>query len=220
MNTFPALPGTVLRQYDADGDYKDTPIIGWQHVQGNMCFPVFPCGNRSVGPGSVLIIPVNEWVPQMFVHPSSQTSTEDEDEIKQIVADALGAAEESGEVAAATTKPGKAATPVQPDGKPDTRPIKFGAETYKTKSFWHWELANVVFEIEPENVIPKDPRVVKVKRDEYAKLKRDGAAKIDPHSGLIHGDTEDPTPEEAAGLKATATGFAPEDEDEEGMDLI
>jgi len=185
MNTFPALPGTVIQQYDADGDFTETPIVGWQHVQGNMCFPVFPCGNRSVGPGTVIAIPngSGRW---HFVHPSSQTSSDDVFYIKQIVADALGAAEESGEVAAATTKPGKATTPVQPDGKPDTRPLKFGAETYKTKSFWHWEIANAVFEIEPENVIPKDPRVVKVKRDEYAKLKRDGAVKMDPHSGLIH----------------------------------
>lgn len=215
MNTFPAQPGTILRQYDADGDYKDTPIIGWQHIQGNMCFPVFPCGARSVGPGSVIILPVNEWIPEMFVHPSSQTCTTERDEIEGIVSEALGAAEEAGETPAATTK----TIAVQPDGKPDTKPINFGATTYKTKSFWHWQAANVVFEIDGEQVVPSDPRVTKIKRDEYAKLKRDGAAKIDPHSGLIHGDSEDPTPEEAAGLKATTTGFVAEDDDE-GMDLI
>lgn len=218
MNTFPAQPGTVLLQYDADGDYTTTPIIGWQHVSGNMCFPVFPTGSRSVGPGSVLAIPNGD--DFLYVHPTTQKCSSDLDFMSGIVSESLGDAEESGEAPAATTKPGKPSAPITADGKPDSKPINFGAQTYKTKSFWHWPVANVVFEIEGEHVVPSDPRVVKIKRDEYAKLKRDGAAKIDPHSGLIHGDTEDPSPEEAAGLKATATGFEPEDEDEEGMDLI
>jgi hypothetical protein len=192
MNMTPALPGTFLREWDADGDTRDTPIIGWTYVTGNMGFPIFPVGGRSVGPHALIFVPVGD--PDMNIglwcHPSSQLATGDY------------AAAESVVVAAMETvgapEPDLKDRPVDPAGQPDMKPIHFGAATYKTQSFWHWPTANAIFKIEPEHVIPSDARIVKIKRDEFAKLKRDGASVIDPHNGVIS-DTppEEPAAEEA-----------------------
>jgi len=187
MNTFPASPGTYLRQFDADGDYTDTPILAWQHISGNMAFPIFPVGNRSVGPGSLIYIPDGMWS-----HPSSGTVLEDWTDARAHVADFM----EQHPAEPRMEKPLPKDVPVQPDGKPDLRPLHFGEQSYKTKSFWHWPTANVIFEIEGEQVYPSDPRVVKVKRDEWAKLKRDGASVIDPHHGVVQEpDEQDEQPE-------------------------
>lgn len=93
----------------------------------------------------------------------------------------------------------------------DTSPLKFGEKTYNTKSFWHWDLANAIFEIEGGQPYPNDPRAVKIKREEFAALKRDGAVKVDPHVGLIIEDDPAPAP----------TAAAPEPEaDEDDLDDV
>lgn len=196
MNMFPAQPGTVMRQYDADGDHTETPVVGWVHIQGSIVFPVFCVPGLSAGPGSAIWIPSSvETSSGYWCYPHKGVVTSDETKLEGMISEALGEEEEKA--------PAPKNAPVTVEGKPDTRPLSFGAKTYNTKSFWHWETANAIFEIEGKEVYPSDPRVVKIKRDEYAKLKRDGAVKIDPHSGLINEDSaapEDDEEDDVAGL--------------------
>ena len=79
-----------------------------------------------------------------------------------------------------------------------TKPLNWGEETFKTKSFWHWEEANAVFSVEKGEVLPTDKRAVKIKRDEYDALRKSGAVQIDPHNGVIAKDAEPEAPAEVA----------------------
>ena len=184
MNMSPASPGTFLREWDADGDTRDTPIIGWTYVTGNMGFPIFPVGGRSVGPHALIYVPDEAGSDGHWCHPSSQLCSQDYDAIESVVVAAMEAV--------GAPEPDLKERPVDPAGQPDLKPIHFGAATYKTASFWHWPTANSVFTIEGGQVIPSDPRIVKIKRDELAKLKRDGATVIDPHNGVITEEPEQP----------------------------
>lgn len=171
MNIASAAPGTTLRRWDADGNTTDIPIVAWTHVQGNMAHPIFPVPGISVGPNTAIFFFESLADDNgLWLHPASGQTVDTADEIEAIVIEALGS--------------------IDLEGKPDTRPIHFGAQTYKSKSFWHWPTANAIFTVEGEEVYPSDARVIKVKREEWAKLKRDGAVVINPHDGLITEEAE------------------------------
>lgn len=203
INVWPASPGTVVRIFDADGDWTDTPVVGWISIApGNMAQPIMPVGNRPILPNTVIITPGNEWQPEHFTHPSSGNVFNDWDACRDWIAGHL----EENPVPAPTERADATKTVnVAPNPR---APLHFGAQTYRTKSYWHWPDQNAVFEIEGESVIPSDSRVKKVKRDEWNVLKRDGATVIDPHAGEVL--------EEA---KTESTPQAPA-EDESDEDLI
>ena len=164
MNIFPAALGTVLRQFDEDGSYNTFPIIGWLHITGTMAQPILTVGNQPITSNSVLETPVDDGV--MFSHPSSGRCWfgQNEDEMIDFVGQFMAEHPVPG---LKTEKSGPAKTDKsEPQPGPDTRPLHFGNQSYKTRSFWHWPDANAVFEIEGEQVYPSDPRAVKVKREE------------------------------------------------------
>lgn len=194
--TFPAAPGTLMLAYHPDdGKVSLTPIVGWANPTGLMAFPVVAVGGRSMGPlqaiehgpeglvsyptASLVFRDRLEWAKYMRQNaPSDADGGHEEPSVEEM-------AEEAGTASHGADKG---------EGGPDTKPLIFGKKTYSTKSFWHWEAANAVFEIEGGEVYPNDPRAVKIKRDEFFTLKRDGAVKIDPHAGLIldSGEPEEP----------------------------
>lgn len=195
----PAEPGTYLIGPDC---VTTAVIIAWQYIQGNDCLPVFSHARSGVlrqeaflFPSGVVSHPASKMIFEDHraweAHASEFNLAESTEEIKEPVASTKPAAAKP-----AATKP----EPSHPAG------IIFGTKTQKTKSFWHWPDANAVFEIEGETALPNDPRAVKVKREEFFALKRDGAAKVDPHAGTIHEDDE---PE-----------AAPVDADDDDMSVI
>lgn len=180
-NQFPAQPGTVVRQYDDDGEYRDIPVVGWMNITGQLANPICPVPGVVVSKNSLIVIPAaGEW---FWCHPDSGKVFTTGDAAEEFVGDYLAEnpMPKPMERGAEPTKDQYA----KPTPGPDTRPLHFGNQTYKTRSFWHWPDANAVFEIDGEQVYPSDARAVKVKRDEYAQLKRDGAVVIDPHAGVI-----------------------------------
>jgi len=185
-NQIAAAQGTVLRQYDEDGDHRDYPIVGWWNLTGQLAQPLIPVPGILVGPGSLIIVPHNEWVSHIFCHPASGMAFIEEEAAAEFVGNYL--------TEHPLPKPAEKASPTAaksnaPQSNP-TAPLHFGAKVYATKSFWHWPDQNAVFEIEPNEPYPNDPRVKKVKRDEYAIFKRDGASKIDPHGGEVLDDAD------------------------------
>jgi hypothetical protein len=179
-----ATPGTNL--INAHGNIVAV-IIAWQYLQGNMAFPLFACGRSGVAKEEAVFHPEG-----YITHPASQKVFESVD---------LWTAYIDGEAIVTDTSGTTEGT------APDNRPINFGTKSYSTKSYWHWPTANAIFEIEGKAEYPDDPRVLKIKREEFADLKRGGASKIDPHAGVIQEDG----PNEAAPAV---------DEDEDEMDVV
>ena len=198
ITIFPAQPGTFLIERDASVSPPriiKVPVIGWNHVQGNMAFPVCVMNHGGLTHGKAILHPegfvtdsVNgltfeteaEWLSFMkTAKPKGATEAEPEEEDTR--ADAMPDDEsdvENGEDAVNEA--------VGPSGA-----IEFGTKTYKTNSFWSMPSENAIFQIEGGQPYPKDDRCSKVTRDEYAALKKQGATVIDPHSGEIPDDDDD-----------------------------
>lgn len=189
-NQFAAQPGTFLRVWDADGDTKDIPIVGWMNLTGQLALPLTPVPNPGTDKNSMIVIvtPGEEF----FCHRATGTICCNSDDAGEYMAGYL----EEHPIPEPTEKGDASVKSSDPQPGPDTRPLHFGSQTYKTKSFWHWPDANAVFAIEGEQVYPSDPRAIKVKREEYAQFKRDGAVVIDPHAGVIEKDDQTEAPAE------------------------
>ena len=216
ITIFPAQPGTFLIERDASVSPPriiKVPVIGWNHVQGNVAFPVCVMNHGGLTHGKAILH------PEGFVTDSVHGLTfETEAEWMNYMK---------------TAKPGKARSAPQepednraanmPDDGPDDAddapaaedvdvengedamiesvgPIPFGKKTYSTNSFWHMPSANAIFQIEGGNVYPKDDRCEKIKRDDYAKLKKAGATVIDPHSGVVGEEPGDEDDDDAMDL--------------------
>jgi hypothetical protein len=160
MNVIPAETGVFL--IDRNGDMR-APIIGWIHVTGVRADPMFPVGCRPNFTSDEAIL-FSDSSTGFVAHPATGR-------LYATVADWVAAIAEAEEV--------------KPEAQPDLRPIVFGNKTRKTKTFWHWPIGNAVFIIEGESKLPEDPRVLNVKRDEFAEIKKAGAEEIDPHNGVI-----------------------------------
>lgn len=189
-NQFAASQGTFLRVWDEDGDTKDIPIVGWMNITGQLALPLTPVPNPGTDKNTMVVVPpadpvAGEWY---FCHRATGTVCYENEDANSFMAGYLE--ENPMPTAAEKAEPAKTQK-ADPQPGPDTRPLHFGSQTYKTRSFWHWPDANAVFEIEGEQVYPSDPRAVKVKREEYAQFKRDGAVVIDPHAGVITEEAED-----------------------------
>lgn len=177
---------------DRDGNAV-AMVVAWQYIQTNMVFPVFAIARSGVRSDEAI------WHENGKVeHPASQRMFVDIDAwtawAEDNVTEATEQAVESKPAAAATTKPAapatKPATTAAPASTGSMTPITFGTKSYSTKSYWVWPDMKVIFEIEGGSVYPNDPRVEKIKRDEFAQAKRDGFDKIDPTSGVIPGEHE------------------------------
>lgn len=62
----------------------------------------------------------------------------------------------------------------------DSLAIKFGEKTFSQKSYWAFKTLPRVFEIGAGEPLPTDSRVVKIKRDEFAEKRRNGAVLVIP----------------------------------------
>lgn len=206
MNIIPAESGTTHLQLKGD-EIHTTPILAWTYATGRLLFPLFAVPGRDDNPFSGIEHPDGT---VSYPHEGKIFENRDEwhEHVESLPKDTK--AKPAPEPVAQKAPAPKAAA--IPDGDYDRSPIKFGGQRYKTKSFWSWPAAHAVFEIEPDEVIPSDKRVEKIKREEFFDLKRNGAAKIDPHFGIV----DDPEPEDLA-----AANEAVEEDDEADLsDLI
>lgn len=199
-----ALPGTTL--IDKSGNVLAL-VIAYQYVSGNMVFPVFATARPGLAADEAIYDPATAGVS----HPASQKWFETVDNWVEFAENEEWEAAATAEPAAApvkaesaTTHPRVATNRPEPAAAPAKgAPLKFGTKTFASKSFWHWAEVNAVFEIEPDQPLPADKRAVKVKRDDFVALKRDGATKIDPHAGVVD--------------EAPATAEVVEEEDEDDV---
>ncbi len=192
LTIIPAVDDTNI--IDRNGDIV-AMVVAWQYIQSNMVFPVFAIARSGLRKDEAI------WYGNGKVeHPDSRRVFEDndawvawaEDNVKEDAEQPAEQPVESKPAAAATTKPAATSTKPAASANGDcSTPIKFGTKTYSTKSYWVWPDMKVIFEIEGGSVYPVDPRVEKIKRDEFAQLKRDGFDKIDPASGVIPGTDEE-----------------------------
>lgn len=175
ITIFPAQPGTFMITRDPSTSPPSVikvPVIGWNHVQGNMAFPVCVMNHGGLTHGKAILH------PEGFVTDSVNGLTfETEAEWLSFMKTAKpkGATE-------ADTRADAMNEAVGPSGA-----IEFGTKTYKTNSFWSMPSENAIFQIEGGQPYPKDDRCSKVTRDEYAALKKQGATVIDPNSGEVGG---------------------------------
>lgn len=221
ITIFPAQPGTFMIERDPSVSpprLNKVPVIGWNHVQGNMAFPVCVMNHGGLTHGKAILHPEGfvtdsvhgltfeteaEWMNYMKTAKSTSKATsapqepDEPSEPAEMPGDAIDDADEAATAADEDVRNG------EDDANDRVGPIQFGRKTYSTNSFWSMPSANAVFQIEGGQHYPKDPRCEKVKRDEFAALKRAGATVIDPHSGEIGGAAE-PEPED----------------DDDGMDLV
>lgn len=196
MQLLPALPGSIMIVYNEEGEIANVvPIVAWVYIQANRVDPIFPIG-VSVSPLSIFFLPDNE--AGRYVHPHTGECLDDESECVDFMREFAdqwskrgidAPRDESEEPAPGPTEKwaeGVLANPEFADLKgPDTRPLHFGAKTFKQQSFWHWPDSNCVFAIPGETALPSDPRVIKITGDEYKQIKLDGADVIDPHNGEV-----------------------------------
>lgn len=191
------------------------PIVGWQHVQGNMCFPMTAMNFGGVSHGSAILHEsgwitdpthrlcfenLQEWIA--FIRTAkpkdtAKTGAQLAAEAKQKPAET--AAEEE-EAPAATSAPvaRRKAADAPKTAAPAATGIVWGSKSYTGKSFWQCERG--IFILEGGVPYPKSG-ATKVTRDEHAAAKRAGAQVIDPHASAEEPET------------------TTEDEDD-GMDLV
>jgi hypothetical protein len=201
MNHFPATPGSAMMVY-ADGALdKIIPILGWVYVTGQRADPIFPIA-AGVSPVCGFCISIND-EHDSYLHPHTGLCFESGREFGDHMAAFSEAWKHAGEDAPREEPADETGVitkwlkdeelPIPPQA--DTRPIHFGAKTFKQQSFWHWPDANCVFAIPGEQALPSDPRVLKVTGEEFKTMKREGADEIDPHNGeVIVKAPEDETP--------------------------
>lgn len=212
ITIFPAQPGTFMITRDPSTSPPSVikvPVIGWNHVQGNMAFPVCVMNHGGLTHGKAILHPegfvtdsVNgltfeteaEWLSFMkTAKPKGATEAEPEEEDTRADAMPDDEPDEEPDVENGEDAMNEA---VGPSGA-----IEFGTKTYKTNSFWSMPSENAIFQIEGGQPYPKDDRCSKVTRDEYAALKKQGATVIDPNSGEVGGADSS-------------------DDDDDGMDLV
>lgn len=177
------------------------PIVGWQHVQGNLCFPMTAMAFGGMTHGSAILhesgwvtdpthrlcfTNLEEWM--QFIRTAkpkdaAKTGAQLAAEAKQKPAET---AAESDEDKPATQAPAKRTAPV--GGTSAAAGIVFGSKSYTGKSFWQCEKG--IFIIEGGQPYPKSG-ATKVTRDEHAAAKRAGANVIDPHGSAEPEPTED-----------------------------
>lgn len=212
MNIIPETRGATLLSTDATGTITEWPIVGWAYVQGNRLDPLFDMVRRSgIGPNEGIRRVDEKGFAVVSVPSLNELMLEDEFYSHMQSIAMSGGFEDLAESAAAVVEtetkhltPGAALS------------INFTDDTFKTKSYWKFDDARSLFEIEKQTALPADKRCEKVSRDEYAALKKDGYKVIDPHNW--------PPVQTAAEIirsAADAIDATPEDEDAgEGMDLI
>lgn len=197
MNYFPAAPGTLIaiRDHEATHGITYTPVVGWCHVQGNLAFPIIGMAFGGMTHGKAIVTPdgyvtdpthqmvfenVDEWIA--FIDRAKEPKPRED---TKVIDEALKA----------DTAP--KATAAKPSKPAPTGQIEFGTKTFSTKSFWKVPEMEAIFEIEGGETYPKDARAEKIKRDDFAALKKAGWTKIDPRSGVLdEGEAEAETTEE------------------------
>lgn len=210
--TFPAASDTFMVVHNEEtGVVFRAPVVGWTNVQGNLCFPLVaipglhiehrtaiehPSGHITDPTHKLTFASLEEWtafIEKAKAPPGANRaiSKSPEDRRDDSMPDLTGPEAEMAEENEADNAPAKA------PGE-----IHFGDKAYKTKSYWSMPSQNAVFEIEGGDNYPKDSRCIKVTRDEMMKLKKAGATKIDPTSGIV----DDEQPED--------------DDDDDAMDLV
>jgi len=185
ITIFPAAPGTTLLAYDFNARVTHTPVIGWQHIQGQIAFPVtvvnhggMTHGNAVQHPDGMVSDPIHriafkdvaEWVafmktakaPKAATPPSSPVEEQDEDEGTPEPPKASVRVQPA---AAPSPAPARKAIPDKPKGKP---------QVFKSKSFWKLVHEPHVFVVEGGVEAPakNDPDYEKITREEMLELKR------------------------------------------------
>jgi len=219
LTIFPAQPGTLMLVRDPGvTTIQRVPVIGWQHMQGNLAYPICVMNHGGLTHGKAILHPEGfvtdaihgltfeseaEWVnfiksakPKSAQKPVERDSDDRAAKMPDEDADDAPDAPETDDEDVHNGE-----DDANDRAAADHGSITFGTKTYKTNSFW--VLADReghdigVFQIEGDTPYPKDDRCRKVTRDEFAAAKREGVPVIDPHSGEI-----------------------PEDDDDDAMDLV
>jgi hypothetical protein len=197
VTIFPAQTGTFLIERDPATSppvVTHIPVIGWQHLQGNLAFPIAVMNHGGLTHGKAILHP-NGYVSD----PTHGLTFENLAEWLSFIKSAKPKAgpkmpQESGQSEPDNRAAVMPDTPEPP--KPRARPaapqatggaIQFGTKTFSTNSFWRLKSSNIdehdpIFQIEGGHAYPKDARCEKIKRDEYAALKKAGSPVIDPHA--------------------------------------
>lgn len=219
---------------DGPSEYDFIPIVGWLILGATQwAQPIFTVPNVQTTKRDAIMI-WDEHDPQepdgTFTHPYSGLSFNGFTNWKEYIegieptgddkAPIIHPAHDVAKRIASEPKVTKAAVVEQifnssgdmPEDRPepsleDSKPLLFGSQSYKTKSYWKWPSTKALFEIAAEQMIPADKRVEKIKRDEFFKLRREEWATINPHDGTI---VKDGPEDDAAGAAETA-GFNPLD---------
>lgn len=212
ITIFPAQPGTFMIERDPSAHPPTVirvPVIGWNHVQGNMAFPVCVMNHGGLTHGKAILHP--EGYVTDSVHGQTFASEAEWMSFMKTAKRGQEEPEEAEDEDRAASMPDNDPEPSdEPENEPDEdvengeddandhaaegRPIEFGNKSYKSKSFWLLRGSEGhgigIFEIAGGENYPKDERVTKITRDEMATAKREGVPVIDPTSGEI-GDEDD-----------------------------
>ena len=194
---FPAPPGTYLVERKPDeGRTEYTPVVGYYHVQGGIVFPLCAIAHGGLTRYRALLTPdgyvtdpsaglvcasLAEWeriadtegYTKLKVRNGHMPAPAPEAEPEDLKAERREDRDEGKEPEEQTrpaTVATKAATriPDKPKGKP---------QVFQTTSFWRTTDGNDIFVVEGGTEAPakNDPSYVKIKRDDYQALKREGA---------------------------------------------
>lgn len=212
MQLVAAAPNTRIVQYPSG--LVAAVVVAWAHVQGSRVDPITPINRgTAIYPNEAIQFDNGE-----VVYPAKSLCFETFSDWESWMSENFDARDEGEPEKAAApsdSKPSKpsaakpAATKAPPSG-----PIIFGSKKYATKSFWSAPSLNAIFEIEGDQFYPADERCVKIKRDEFFELRKQGWSKIDPHQGEVH--EEEPEAPEPSFVE----DIAGDEPDDDGDDLI
>lgn len=172
INLIPAAPGTFIIECEINGLIL-TPVVAWQHVQGNIVYPVtvMPHGGLTHG--------------KAIQHPDGYVS----DPTHGLVFENSSAWAAFIKTVKPKDSPGDGrldlggSTPISTKAKAETQQVAviFGTKTYKSKSYWAYSgLLDGIFEIEGDTPYPNDAHCSKITRDEFAALKKQGTPVVEP----------------------------------------
>ncbi len=195
MSVFAAQPDTMVIEIEnpvvKPATVMFTPIVGWINLSGALAFPVCAIPGMALKHGRA-VRHSNGYISD----PTHGLCFKNQDEWLAFMRTAKTP---SGAKSSEQTQAGqyhRSQEILHPEADEeltnheepvaaDPTGITFGTKTYKTKSYWSMPDINAIFPIEGNVAYPADDRCVKVTREQFAELKREGSNVIDPHTGVI-----------------------------------
>jgi len=180
-DAFAAIPGTMLVRLDPEAErgFVATPIIGCLTTKGTRVAPLTAQAPIPIQHGVAIVVPGNEWIPEMVNDPTYRLTFDGVEEWMSFV-----------------DRQDPDSTPTVSSHQPHVGTLPWvvfdESKTFVKTSYWHFKDGSdeFVFEVAGGDLLPNDSRVVRSNRKDFLILKK--TIPVVDAAALTDGDIPDP----------------------------